>query len=196
MKYHPDKNAGDKEAEKTFQQLQEAKEILCNPEKRSLYDKWKNSGLQISYKNWIGMKEHVVSALEKLNRIKFYIKSFFVVKATIHALGEPEDQRSHAARDRWNKFAATRDRKSLNEAGQWGRCRIILRVKFCSLNQMFCTFFPQDGGTHEGSTVGVAVCKWRDNWNWEVVFCLFSQEAIAKSCLKKKVYAFENVFMA
>lgn len=61
MKYHPDKNAGDKEAEKNFQQLQEAKEILCNPEKRLLYDKWKNSGLQISYKNWIGMKDHVVS---------------------------------------------------------------------------------------------------------------------------------------
>lgn len=61
MKYHPDKNAGDKEAERIFQQLQEAKEILCNPEKRQMYDKWRNSGLQISYKNWIGMKEHVVS---------------------------------------------------------------------------------------------------------------------------------------
>lgn len=63
MKYHPDKNAGDKEAERIFQQLQEAKEILCNPEKRQMYDKWRNSGLQISYKNWIGMKEHVVSNL-------------------------------------------------------------------------------------------------------------------------------------
>jgi DnaJ-class molecular chaperone len=61
IKYHPDKNAGDKEAEKIFQQLQEAKEILCNAEKRQMYDKWRNSGLQISYKNWIGMKEHVVS---------------------------------------------------------------------------------------------------------------------------------------
>jgi DnaJ homolog subfamily C member 12 len=40
--------------------LQEAKDILSNPEKRQLYDKWRNSGLQISYKNWIGMKEHVV----------------------------------------------------------------------------------------------------------------------------------------
>lgn len=63
MKFHPDKNAGDKDAEKYFQQLQEAKEILCNPEKRLLYDKWRNSGLQISYKNWIGMKDHVVSLL-------------------------------------------------------------------------------------------------------------------------------------
>lgn len=61
MKYHPDKNNGDKDAEKKFQQLKEAKEILCEPEKRQMYDKWRNSGLQISYKNWMGMKEHVVS---------------------------------------------------------------------------------------------------------------------------------------
>lgn len=61
MKYHPDKNSGDKEAEQKFQQLKEAKEILSDPERRQLYDKWKNSGLKISYKNWIGMKEHVVS---------------------------------------------------------------------------------------------------------------------------------------
>lgn len=53
MKYHPDKNSGDKEAEQKFQQLKEAKEILCDPERRQLYDKWKNSGLKISYKNWI-----------------------------------------------------------------------------------------------------------------------------------------------
>lgn len=39
--------------------LQEAKEILCDLEKRSNYDKWKNSGISISYKQWIGMKDHV-----------------------------------------------------------------------------------------------------------------------------------------
>lgn len=63
MKFHPDKNAGDKDAEKKFQLLKEAKETLCEPERRALYDKWRNSGLQVSYKNWIGMKEHVVSFL-------------------------------------------------------------------------------------------------------------------------------------
>lgn len=63
LQYHPDKNAGDKEAEATFQKLKQAKEILCDPEKRANYDKWRGSGIQISYKNWAGMKEHVQQSM-------------------------------------------------------------------------------------------------------------------------------------
>ncbi|XP_044263130.1 J domain-containing protein isoform X1 [Tribolium madens] len=59
LQCHPDKNDGDKEAEQKFQLLKEAKEILCDPEKRANYDKWRNSGISISYKQWLGMKEHV-----------------------------------------------------------------------------------------------------------------------------------------
>ncbi|EFN85381.1 J domain-containing protein [Harpegnathos saltator] len=59
LQYHPDKNDGDKEAEKKFQLLKYAKEVLCDPEKRCNYDKWRNSGIKISYKQWLGMKEHV-----------------------------------------------------------------------------------------------------------------------------------------
>ncbi|CAL7952186.1 unnamed protein product [Xylocopa violacea] len=59
LQYHPDKNEGDKEAERKFQQLKHAKEVLCDPEKRSNYDKWRHSGIAISYKQWLGMKDHV-----------------------------------------------------------------------------------------------------------------------------------------
>ncbi|XP_051159964.1 J domain-containing protein [Leptopilina boulardi] len=59
LQYHPDKNEGNKEAEAKFQQLKNAKEILCDPEKRSNYDKWRHSGISISYKKWLGMKESV-----------------------------------------------------------------------------------------------------------------------------------------
>ncbi|XP_026477317.1 J domain-containing protein isoform X1 [Ctenocephalides felis] len=59
LQYHPDKNDGDKDAEVKFQKLKYAKETLCDPERRSNYDKWRNSGIAISYKQWLGMKEHV-----------------------------------------------------------------------------------------------------------------------------------------
>lgn len=32
---------------------------MCDPEKRAVYDKWRNSGISMSYKQWLGMKEHV-----------------------------------------------------------------------------------------------------------------------------------------
>src|SRR5665213_3109533 len=39
-KYHPDLNPNDAEANKKFQQLNEANEVLSDPEKRKKYDKY------------------------------------------------------------------------------------------------------------------------------------------------------------
>ncbi|KAI9564749.1 hypothetical protein GHT06_008490 [Daphnia sinensis] len=53
---HPDKNPDEKSTAQ-FQKLQEAKEVLCDPEKRKNYDRWKTSGIAISYKQWVALNE-------------------------------------------------------------------------------------------------------------------------------------------
>eukprot|EP00741_Cyanophora_paradoxa_P021616 tig00000241_g20865.t1 len=45
-KYHPDKNQGDKQAEKMFQELANAYEALSDPEKRAKYDQFGEEGLK------------------------------------------------------------------------------------------------------------------------------------------------------
>ena len=58
MQFHPDRNPGNKEAEEKFKEAAEAYEVLSDPEKRDIYNRYGHEGLNgVGYRGFSGFED-------------------------------------------------------------------------------------------------------------------------------------------
>jgi molecular chaperone DnaJ len=91
LKYHPDRNPGDKEAEEKFKEATEAYEVLSNDEKRAQYDQFGHAGPGIGVgPTGFGFQWDISDALRTFMRDFGSFDDFFRSFADFEDFGKPD----------------------------------------------------------------------------------------------------------
>lgn len=80
LKYHPDRNPGDRESEEKFKEAAEAYSVLIDPEKRSVYDRFGHDGLRgEGFSGFSGFNSSIFADFEDIlgNFFNFGFEGFF-----------------------------------------------------------------------------------------------------------------------
>ena len=81
IKYHPDKNPGDKDAEEKFKEAAEAYDVLSNEDKRARYDRFGHAGM-----NGLVVAQEASEALVALAASRWTISSSSLVTSLVARL--------------------------------------------------------------------------------------------------------------
>lgn len=83
--YHPDKNQGNADATKKFHEVTNAYEILSNPKKREIYDKFGEKGLEREMNNPFqqDVQRHAMQAIHKITLEEYFTQYSTKVKIPI-----------------------------------------------------------------------------------------------------------------